>query len=134
MTHGFTFVLGLVLVAATTPALAQTPQLTTVWPPGGKAGSSVAARIEGANLAPTTSVWVGGKGVTVKMGAPAKDGNSVPMTLQIAADATPGPREVRAVSPKGASSPGYVWVGALPETAEVEPNDQPEKAMVLSNL
>src|SRR5436853_6902154 len=103
MIHRFTLILGLVLLSATAPALAQTPQLTTVWPHGGKAGTSVAARIEGANLGPTTSVWVGGKGITAKMGAPAKDGNSVPVTLQIAADAPPGPREVLAVSPKGAS-------------------------------
>src|SRR5215813_8741747 len=124
----------LLLLATSTTVLAQAPQITAVWPPGGPVGSKVSARIDGGNLASVSSVWIGGSGVSVKMGAAAKEGNIVPVTLDIAQNAAPGAREVRVISPKGGSNPGYVWVGSLPEIAEVEPNDQPEKAMLLSNL
>src|SRR3989442_1738579 len=51
-------------------AIAQSPQVTTVWPPGGMRGTKVAARIEGSGLGAVTSVLVAGRGVAVNMGQP----------------------------------------------------------------
>ncbi len=45
------------------------------------------------------------------------------LTLQIAADAPPGVREIRLAGPAGLSAPVRFVVGSLPERREVEPND-----------
>lgn len=103
--------------------------LTAVWPPGGTAGSRVEARVEGANLGGATAALVSRPGVKAQVGAPAADGSSLPVTLEIAPDAAPGPYELRIVSPKGVSNPGYLWVGPWPERAETEPNNTPAEAM-----
>ncbi len=114
-------------------ARAQAPQITAVWPPGGTMGSKVSARIEGENLGGATAVFIGGRGVSLKPGE-SKDPKILPINLDIASDAAPGPHEVRIVTPKGVSNPGYVWVGVLPETPEAEPDNQPEQAMKLNAL
>lgn len=113
---------------------AQPPHVSAVWPPGGMMGSKVSAHIEGERLAGATAVLVSGKGVAVQMGSPAQDGKSLSVDLEIGSDAPPGPYEVRVVSPKGVSNPGYLWVGTLPETPEVEPNEAPSQAMKLPKL
>ena len=43
--------------------------------------------------------------------------------LTIAADAPPGDRELRLVTPVGYSNPMYIQVGVNPEVLELEPND-----------
>ena len=45
------------------PLLAQAPQLSAVWPPGGPRGSAVEARVEGASLGGVSAVLIGGQGV-----------------------------------------------------------------------
>jgi len=89
----------------------------------------VQARIEGANLGGVTKALISGQGVKAQIGAPATDGNSVPLTLEIAPNAAPGPYEVRVIAPKGGSNPAYLWIGAWPEIAEAEPNNRPAEAM-----
>jgi hypothetical protein len=115
-------------------ARAQAPQIGAVWPPGGMRGAKVAANVEGANLAGATSVLISGKGVKAQLGSPVTNAASIPLTLDIAPDAGPGPYEVRVITPLGVSNPGYLWIGAVPETAEVEPNNQPEQSMKLDKL
>jgi hypothetical protein len=90
---------------------AQAPSINAVWPPGGMRGSKVTARIEGGNLAGFQSMLVSGVGV--KATAAAGDGGQVPVTLEIAPDAGPGPYEVRVTTAKGVSNPAYLWVGAF---------------------
>jgi hypothetical protein len=115
-------------------ARAQAPQIGAVWPPGGTRGAKVVANVEGANLAGATSVLISGKGVKAQLGSPVTNAASIPLTLDIAPDAGPGPYEVRVITPLGVSNPGYLWIGAVPETAEVEPNNQPEQAMKVEKL
>jgi hypothetical protein len=116
------------LASAHRAADAQAPQVNAVWPPGGMRGGKVSARVEGGNLTGVQSVLVSGKGVTVTQGT-GGDGGHIPLTLDIAPDAGPGPYEVRVTTSKGVSNPAYLWVGAFTEKAEVEPNSQLEVAM-----
>ncbi|MFO1489946.1 MAG: hypothetical protein U1F87_03285 [Kiritimatiellia bacterium] len=53
--------------------------------------------------------------------------------LQVAADAAPGPREIRVITPDGLSNPMVFQVGTDAELREVEPNDRepPADAPVL---
>ncbi len=115
-------------------AVAQAPELVAVWPPAGVRGQSVQAVIQGKNLAKFTSVLVGGAGVKVIAGAPAADGNSLPVTIETAPGAAPGAREVRVMTPTGLSAPGYVWVGNVSVQVEAEPNNQPAEAMKIAKL
>ncbi|MEP6756211.1 MAG: hypothetical protein ABJA67_11975 [Chthonomonadales bacterium] len=115
-------------------ALAQAPQALDIFPPGGTLASHVDAQLEGSVLLGASSVVISGTGVKVALGAPATDGNSVPLKVDIAADAAPGPYEVRVITPKGVSNPTYFWVGGYVPAVEVEPNDQPERATKLEKL
>src|SRR5579862_9738797 len=87
----------LLLLMAAPRCRAQEPQIADVWPPGGERGSKVAARVEGGNLAGAKTVLISGHGVQAHMDTPAKDGGSIPLTLDIASDAAPGPYDVRVV-------------------------------------
>src|SRR5687767_7711219 len=115
-----TFALILLACVPASVAGAQAPQISAVWPPGGTVGTKVEARIEGANLSGASLALIAEQGVTIKIAGPGKDANSLPVTLDIASDAAPGPREIRVITPKGGSNPGYIWVGNLPESADKE--------------
>ncbi len=47
----------------------------------------------------------------------------VTLRMQVAADALPGNREIRLLTPSGLSNPMVFQVGVLPEVLETEPND-----------
>jgi len=51
----------------------------------------------------------------------------VTLRVTIAADALPGNREIRLLTPNGLSNPTTFQVGVLAEVTEVEPNDSPEQ-------
>ena len=51
-----------------------------------------------------------------------------PPSSRVAADATPGFREVRLDGPSGVSNLAVVRVDTLPQVVEAEPNNDPEKA------
>lgn len=131
MNPRFTVLLSALAVLALR-ADAQAPQVNAVWPPGGMRGTKVAARVEGGNLTGVQSVLVSGTGVKATIGT-GGDGGKIPLSLEIAADAGPGPYEVRVTTTKGVSNPAYLWVGAFPEKAEVEPNSLLEQAMKLDS-
>jgi hypothetical protein len=122
----------LLATIALSPAGAQ--NVANVWPPGAPRGSKTTVRIEGAALAGAKQVLVSGRGIKATMGEVAKDGNSIPLALDVAADAGPGPYEVRVVTPAGLSTPGYLWVGTFKEVEEKEPDNQPGEAMKLEKL
>src|SRR5207247_1530902 len=88
-------------------AFAQAPQIAAIFPPGGQLGSRVTARIEGVNLAGANAIIISEPGVQVKATGDGKDANGIPISLDIASDAAPGPREIRVITPKGASNPAY---------------------------
>jgi hypothetical protein len=130
-----------ILLSATTTVsllaichLAQAQAISACWPPGAAPGSKVEARLEGSNIGAASMVLIGGTGVKATMGAPNKDGNSVPVTLEVASDARPGYREIRLVTPKGMTTPGYVWIDSVPQVMEVEPNNQMPQATKLDKL
>jgi hypothetical protein len=50
-------------------------------------------------------------------------GETVLVELDIAADATPGDRELRLITPLGLTNPMFFEVSRLPELVELEPND-----------
>lgn len=120
------------LAAPHVPARAQ--NIADVWPPGAPRGGKATVRIEGSGFGGAKGVLVSGRGVKAVMGAAAADGNSIPLSLEVAADAGPGPYEVRVVTAAGLSTPGYFWVGAFKEIEEKEPDNQPAEAMKLDKL
>ncbi len=123
-------VIGVELFAATL-AIAQAPQVAAVFPAGGMRGTRTDVKIEGSALVGLRDVFVSGTGIKAKISKVEADGNSATISLDIASDASPGPYELRVISPRGISGPSYLWAGITPEINEVEPNDQLLKAMKL---
>ncbi len=111
--------------------LAQAPQVVAVFPAGGLRGTRVDVKLEGSALAGTKEILVSGSGIKAKLLKVEPDGNSGMISLDIASDASPGPYELRALTPRGVSAPVYLWTGIAPEINETEPNDQFPKAMKL---
>jgi hypothetical protein len=85
------------------------PYLESIFPYGGRRGTSVDLKLVGHNLA---------------------DGER--MTLNIAGDAPLGRQDVRARTPAGLSNPQSFEVGDLPESFEVEPNNTKDIAPSVS--
>ena len=85
------------------------PYLESLFPYGGKRGTSVELQWIGKNL----------QGVET-------------LPLQIASEAPLGRQEVRAKTPQGFSNPVSFEVGDLEESAEVEPNNTPDQAQNLT--
>jgi hypothetical protein len=132
------------------PAGAQSvlPQLSGVTPAGGQRGTTVELTISGTNLEAATGLFFEGAGLQVeslstekpappaagaksagkKRGASGKLGARV----RIAADAVPGIRSFRVLTPVGPSDAGRFVVGQWPEGAEREPNNSPERAQAVS--
>jgi hypothetical protein len=121
------------LITAGTAA-AQVPSVGAVYPPGGTRGTKTEVRLFGSGLQGATSVLISGSGVKATAAAPTGDGNQLPVSLEIASDAAPGVRELRAVTPRGLSTPGYIWVDPYPQIEEAEPNNTPEKAQKIAKL
>lgn len=85
------------------------PYLESIFPFGGRRGTSVTLQWMGRNLEGLES-----------------------LPLQIAPTAPLGRQEVRARTPLGYSNPVAFEVGDLEETADTEPNDTPEQAQAIS--
>lgn len=124
----------------TSAQLPQAPQyadcrLDSVFPNGGQQGTSVAVTFRGQAYAlkPTHSVIIDGPpGLTVKDLKEGEKGTVVG-TIEIAADAPPGRRWLRVVNERsGLTNFAHFVVGRLPETLEVEPNNEIAKATVVT--
>jgi hypothetical protein len=114
-------VAALAAVSLSAPAFAQVPNLGFVFPPGGQAGTKAPATVNGANLQDATAVLLSGEGVQADI-TNKTNAAALALDLTIAPTATPGPREVRVVTPRGTSNAGRIWVGSYPEVNEIEPN------------
>lgn len=113
------------LAAALLPgsaAVAQAPSIGFVFPTGGPAGSSQPVTVNGGNLQGAKDVLLSGQGVRATI-ADASNAAALSLTLEIAADAVPGPREMRVVTPGGTTNAGRVWVGIYPNLLEKEGNN-----------
>jgi hypothetical protein len=93
----------------------------------------VEAVIGGQNLQGAQTVRVNGRGVTGSV-TKAVDAKTVNVALTVAPDAELGEREIRLMSPAGASNRFRFTVGQLPEIKEIEPNSEKSKAQKLDSL
>jgi len=105
--------------------------LEYIFPAGGAQGTTVTVDCYGAKggLEGATGIVMDGPpGVTVKQVESVSAGQ-VRATLEIAADAEPGPRMLRVRGGlTGLTNFRWFLVGTLPEVVEKEPNHQPEQA------
>lgn len=99
-------------------ALAAGPEVASLFPAGGQRGSTVEVTLSGKLEQWPVQVWVNEPGLTVT--AAAEKGK---LSVVVAADATPGPRWIRAYDSLGASDPQPFIVGTIGEAIETEPNN-----------
>ncbi len=103
-------------------------RLHTVFPPGGRAGSTVEVAVAGVDLDDATRIYFSHAGIK---SAPAKDSNK--FTVTIGAEAPPGLYEARVVGRYGVSNPRVFVVGDLPETVEPSGNNSAESAAIIAS-
>lgn len=123
----------LLLAVAALAGEAQPPWLAYVHPAGGQRGTTVTVTVAGARIAEATGVLVSGEGVAARLVAvPAgPEGEQKPkkakqtvmdevgtVELAIAADAAPGERSLRLITPQGLTNPRVLCLGTLPEVVE----------------
>jgi hypothetical protein len=102
--------------------ISREPFLRTVYPLGAARGTVADLHLFGLNLA-----QLAGRGSDWYMPP-----NEVPVTrYELPADTPPGPREFRLATPGGLSNPVMVETLDVPEAREVEPNDDPPRALRL---
>lgn len=128
----------MVVGLAALPALAQSlpvARLFSVFPAGGKQGTTVEVNIAGIDLERVSKLHFSTPGITaVQNTVPPALGETGPQavpgkfTVTIAADARPGLCEVRAIGQYGVSNPRTFVIGTKNEIAEVEPNNEAGKA------
>ena len=115
---------GTVLVAGlvgSAQSFAGPPALTELFPPGAGRGQSVTVNASGTFDRWPVKAWIDGRGVEIR--AEKEKGK---LTAVVAADAPPGLRWVRLYDRVGATALRPFVIGVLPETIEVEPNDEPK--------
>ena len=137
------FVAVVLFLVSSCPVVAQLPQapqyadcrLDSVFPNGGQQGTTVSVTFRGQAYAlnPLRGVIIDGPpGITVKELKEGEKGTVVG-TLEIAADAPPGRRWLRVVNERsGLTNFAHFVVGRLPETLEVEPNNDLAKATAVT--
>ncbi|WP_254506934.1 COG1470 family protein [Anatilimnocola floriformis] len=124
------------------PALAwaqlPTAQLTSVFPPGGKVGTTVEVTVAGTDLDDADKLVFNHPGVTAqpKMSTATElEKTPRPManlfTVNIAGDVPPGIYEARVVSRFGISNPRSFVVSNQEEVTDAAGNNSPEKAVAL---
>ena len=125
------------------------PQIAHVFPAGGQQGTTVKLSVRGRHLVGATDVRISGEGaatkvISVERKEPDKkkkkrlDVADNPDTAQIevtlTSDAEPGERDLRIITPGGASNRFRFYVGQIPEVNEVEPNSLKKEAQSLESL
>jgi len=127
------------------------PHITYLFPAGGQRATTLQTMIRGRGLEGASAVRVSGKGVTAKILAieepdtklqqrsknrqdQSENPNVVRLSVAIAADAELGERDLRLLTPKGASNRFRFIVGQIAEVNEVEPNDKLDQVQSLPSL
>ncbi|HZP81165.1 MAG TPA: PPC domain-containing protein [Chthonomonadaceae bacterium] len=115
------------------PALAQTPppHITSVTQSSGLRGTTIELKIAGVHIGQGTALVFEGDGLAVESlspetppaGQPPKPEGTLTAKVRIAADAEPGWRALRVLTPMGPSDLGHFAIGLWPEVAEKEPNN-----------
>ncbi len=130
---------GTVVLATSGTSHAQLPRpyLTSVFPPGGQAGTTVEVTITGANLEDATALLFQHPGFTVERVTEQKDGKEVPVPnrfrVKIAPDVPVGYYDVRVLGRFGVSNPRTFVVSDFTEITEREPNNSRDQAQPLLN-
>jgi hypothetical protein len=96
----------------------------------GEAGLSATVIVE-SNPPPTVSVESASKGIVVAPSGGRDRNKSLRARLTAASDAPLGLRELRVLGSTGISEPLNITVGAVPEVAEVEPNNSVAQAQLV---
>ncbi len=115
-----------VVVLCASQLFAQLPQtqLNTIFPPGGKQGTTIDVTISGGDLDDATEIFFSHPGITAKAqmseATDFEPARPVPnqFTVSIAADVPPGFYEARVVGRFGVSNPRVFAVGLLNEVTE----------------
>jgi len=113
--------------AATEPSLA--PQVATVFPHGGRLGSTFEVAIGGANLDGASRLEFASPGIESRILSAGP--RRITAQVTIAPRAETGSHEFRLFTPSGTAL-GMFDVGVLPEINETEPNDRPSLAQTIS--
>ncbi|MSR52040.1 MAG: pre-peptidase [Gemmataceae bacterium] len=103
------------------------PTLTYLHPPGAQRGTTVEITAGGTFERWPVQVWTNAKAISAKSG---KDKGKLSVT--IAVDAVPGTYWLRLHDEQGASTLRPFSVGTLPDALEQEPNDDIDKAQVIT--
>lgn len=125
----------LIVLGATPETLAQFPEarLFSIFPPGGKQGTTVEAVLTGSDLEDVNQLYFDHPGLHAEPVTAMKDGKlqPVPGKFRITIDsATPlGMHDVRAVGRYGITNPRIFVVGDGIEVIETEPNNTPAQAV-----
>lgn len=109
------------------------PVLNQPAPVSVQRGQSVELTLSGGSLANVTAPALSGNdggALTAELVKPEGQPNDgqAKLKLTAAADAQPGVRELRLISPTGVSNPIQVWVDQYPVSADAEPNNVPDAA------
>jgi hypothetical protein len=114
-------------VGATEPSVA--PQITSVFPHGGRVGSTVDVTITGRHLDDASRFEFASAGIQARILS--SDSRRIHAQVVISPTAETGSHEFRLFTPSGTVL-GIFELGALPELSEAEPNDTPESAQNIS--
>lgn len=119
---GCVFGLTVLLVAASSPGQLPTARLLTIFPPGGKAGSTFEVAVTGSDLDEASTIRFSDTNITAKPKLNDVTGLNEPgkFVVSIASDVAPGRYEARVVGRFGISNPRIFSVGVLPELQEKE--------------
>lgn len=121
---------GVVLVVsllAAGGASARPPSLTGLFPPGAGRGQTVSVEASGTFDHWPARAWIEGEGVEIRA-----EKTKGKLTVVVSGDAAPGVRRVRLHDEEGATALRPFVIGALPETNEIEPNDEPSAPQQLA--
>ena len=127
LSHSLTLSICLTLVPAVS-AQQTRPRIGYIYPAGSRQGATLELKVGGRNLAGIATAYISGSGIeTFAFGYSKPEnpptpaiGETVTVRVKIAADAKPGPRELRLETPAGLSTPLVFYVGQMPEFREAE--------------
>ena len=112
----------LLLILSVASAFAAPPKLTNLFPAGAQRGQSLTITASGTFSTWPVLVWADRPGITI-----VADKDKGKLNVQVAAEAVPGAYWLRLTDGEGASQLRPFIVGTLPEIAESETNDLPDK-------
>lgn len=112
-----------VLLVAIAPAVAASPSLSSIAPPGAQRGTEIEVILGGARLNDANDITFYLPGITLKSIAGASE-NSAKATLAIAPDCRLGNHAIRVRTASGLTNVQLFSVGALPEIAEEEKKEK----------